>query len=191
MHVPHLTRLTDWDKWWQIQGHCGDHYYCCSCRNWQSNICSNIKSKKVGDTISWFKAPPSYSASCMVMCIKILNCLCFQETLFSITASKHSYQVSNYNLQHTYRANVVTDYLPLSKDVLAVYPISGILRFHKCHVLQNSANAHRVPEWSYFDLIEKRISNWSVILKIAPHVHRQCPGVSGGLSVSGLLRSLR
>ena len=117
--------------------------------------------------------------------------LCFQETLFSITAAKHSYQVSNYNLQHTYWANVVTDYLPLSKDVLAVYPISGILRFRKCHVLQNSANAHRVPEWSYFDLIEKRISNWFVILKIAPHVHRQCPGVIGGLSVSGLLRSLR
>ena len=41
--------------------------------------------------------------------------LCFQETLFSITAAKHSYQVSNYNLQHTYWANVVTDYLPLEQ----------------------------------------------------------------------------
>ena len=96
----------------------------------------------------------------MVMCIKIINCLCFQETRFSKTAAKDlSDIVSNYNLQHTYWANVVTDYLPLSKDVLAVYPISGILRFHKCHVLQNSANAHRVPEWSYFDWIVKRISN--------------------------------
>ena len=96
----------------------------------------------------------------MVMCIKIINCLCFQETRFSKTAAKDlSDIVSNYNLQHTYWANVVTDYLPLSKDVLAVYPISGILRFHKCHVLQNSANSHRVPEWSYFDLIVKRISN--------------------------------
>ena len=79
--------------------------------------------------------------------------LCFQETLFSITAAKHSYQVSNYNLQHTYWANVVTDYLPLSKDVLAVYPISGILRFHKCHVLQKSANAHHVARVGRFRLV--------------------------------------
>ena len=53
---------------------------------------------------------------CMVMCIKIINCLCFQETRFSKTAAKDlSDIVSNYNLQHTYWANVVTDYLPLEQ----------------------------------------------------------------------------
>ena len=58
------------------------HYYCCSCRNWQSNICSNIKLKNVGDTLSWFKAPPSHTASCMVMCIKILNFYAFKRLFF-------------------------------------------------------------------------------------------------------------
>ena len=59
-----------------------------------------------------------YTASCMVMCIKILNFYAFKTLFFSITAAKHSYQVSNYNLQHTYWANMVTDYLPLSKALL-------------------------------------------------------------------------
>ena len=177
MHIPHPNRLTDWDKWWQIQGHCGDHYYCCSCRNWQSNICSNIKSKKVGDTISWFKAPPSYTASCMVMCIKILNFYAF----FNYSSKTF---VSSLKLQFAaHLLGKCGDRLFTSEQGcvgslsnLGDFEISQMPCFAKICKCPPCGQSWQISTWLWRESV-------IVILKIAPHVYRQCPWVGGGLSV--------